>query len=62
MKGEPVPEIGVRDLDVEALFFLPDVACRFEPRLEAVRIDLVLDDAEDFQPRVLFFCRFHVSE
>jgi hypothetical protein len=59
MEGKPVPEIGIRDLDVEAILLLADEAGRLEPGLEALGIDLALDGLENSNPNVLFFFRFH---
>jgi hypothetical protein len=52
VEGEPVLEIGVGHLDVEAVAFLSDEDRGLEPGLKAVLIDLFLQLRKDLEPRI----------
>lgn len=60
MEGEPVFEIGVGNLDIEIVAFLPDINGRLEPGLETAPIDLLFDGIFNEEPRVRFLFIFHV--
>jgi hypothetical protein len=58
MKGKPVLEIRIRDLDIKAAFLLADVRRGLKPGLVAVLVDLLLKVLDDLNPRVCLF--FHL--
>ena len=60
VKGEPVFEIRIRNLDIEGIRFLTDVNRGRKPGLVTVLIYLLLDLIEDFEPRIMFIFTFHL--
>jgi hypothetical protein len=54
VEGQPVLEVGVGHLDVEAFALLADEGGRLEPGLKAVGVDLVLNFEQDLKPRIRF--------